>query len=38
VNDGPEIDPLLLEAADAQSSREISAIVVMHDELDEPGI
>jgi hypothetical protein len=35
---GAKIDPLLQETVDAPSSREISAIVVMHDEFDEPGI
>jgi hypothetical protein len=35
---GAKIDPLLQETVDAPSSREFSAIVAVHDELDEPGI
>jgi hypothetical protein len=35
---GAKIDPLLHETVDAPSSREISAIVAVHDELDQPGI
>jgi hypothetical protein len=33
-----KINPLLQKAVDAPGSRETSAIVAMHDELDQPGI